>query len=408
LNEDAASFDILDRFWGPSVGWAFNYDILDRIKDLIEETRHLQLDQFVVGFRNEPIDVWDECVKLMRAYDFRFGTRDDGFLGIYRLRLSDIRDLQDAGGSPVDAHDDILQWESGSSSALDTFVVDVGALPWTRGRRVTVNMEGVSRRTDQLASGREHFLDVPYINEDGAEDILTTLGSQAVLRYHHMPRLTLRVWDRDLYFPFEPDYHVGSTIALKDLPLQDAWLVANDGTRTKVVEGLTQFVGQIMARTWNLQDGSVTLQILLTNYSLRNVIRLRGHSLLIKEVVPGAGTGNVLTTYANSVHGNALNDAQYFKVGDQVRLIDRNMKFIDSVTYHITAVGSDSVTISPYPTKELFEGDMVRLASTRFYDNGAHYAGYPRPWVAMSSTTNRVSNDPFAPPSSVFGDIYSG
>lgn len=376
---DAATYDCFGPKMAADMGWAFGPDIYDELTRMIEATSWMEVDHVVIGYERGPISVWERASSLMRQWGFLWGIREDGTLRIWRLQPFDVEELSNSRSRRSDPYDDVLGWSQGKSSALDSITATVGLALWDDPTTIRVQTEGTSRRTSDLANLRDHRIDYDSVSKGNTEFLRSTLVNEAVLRYFAIPRLRIRIPDPLLYEESErPDYSIGSLLSLSDLPIESAWLISPDGKRVREIEDIVGFSGYIINRDIDTTDLTRVVEILLTNYRLNSVIRLRAPSAIIEDI----GGGGTFVIEDTEVFGTYEEPTSFFRVGDSIEVWTQGGEIV-SFDLVITAIPEpNEIVLSGPDLASIGLGHLLRLGPSTAYENDADpYPGESRPFV---------------------------
>lgn len=370
-------YDILtERF-----GLGIDYLDFTRWTDAITAYPDLTIDRLLLGWNGEPVDVLQEAQKILRVFGFFITVTSTGLLGLARLRLFDISDIETAQATTI-YPDGPLQWLRSFGSAAKEVVAIVGGLPWEKTSRLTIREARRSRRTALLGDARTYDLDLSVLDpsrleiSDRESSLLSTsLASMLFLGIDAAPRLRVRV----------PDYRMSSTLTSLDLgdlivipsvEVEDGWLLDPEGNLVEDGDDL-RFYGMLVGRLWDAVNHTYTLELILMNYRVNNYARLRAPA----AVVDAWDAGGLLLTLDGTEYGAGSNPASQFEAGDEVTLWNADGTLYASGFHVVDVPNGDELELNVAPVPAPKAGVVLRVAASDVFDNDSRYSGIKRPWA---------------------------
>jgi len=393
---DNGTYDILGKDWGLGVdfvSWAaWNSEL--------SATSELVIDQLVLGFDGEPVDVMAVVQdKLLRPFGWFLGITDDGLIGLGRLRLFSIGDIDDASSNEVKPYypDGPLQMQRPFRATTGEVEAEIGTLPWQDGRKIVVREPTRSSRRGLLGDSRKQRLDLSVIRadavqnlgRDGADEEVNTLASLLQLQLDTAPRVRIRVTD----YTFDSlDYDIGSIVKLTELGGETAWLIGPDGARVED-SSLTEarYHGMIIGRRWITGDAtrehSYELTLLLASYYRNDYIRERAPSCVVESYT----SGDQFECDTSDL-GSSVSVDKVFAVGDEIELWTRDgeRRTTPEVVTITSFPSSSEIAYSPSLSASPVAGQIVRLAESTQYGNTAYYSSDARPFTYLADSDETI------------------
>lgn len=363
-------FDVMGPGWGGNLAGYAASTTFESIKALIDRTRHLQVDELVLRWEDVAIRLWETVYTvLLRPYGFFLTFDTESNFGFDRFRFADIADYDDALGRMVIPIPRLLHWQAKLDEVVGAAAVKVGGgRPWANepAADVQVVARGVSQRAavwDHARAAEYDFRTQPASSVLGGEGaILDALTDLLAQQHDAPPVVTIRVDD-------STDYKHGAWVLVAPESLQDAWFIDSaTGEETQATDS-AQFIGCIVSMRFDIATHTYVLGLLLTNYSLRDVIRWRAPSMEVTSVDAG---NRRLYCSATSVFGNDTADSLTFVSGLRINLCDRRGTRIALTTFEITTVGPNFIELDDWPVTSPKAGDLVRLADVDEYAEEVH------------------------------------
>lgn len=381
--DGSSSYDVLGESWGLAAEWVDEAQWTAEIS----ATPSLQIDQLVLGWDGAPVNVLRVVQeKLLRPFGYFLTLTVDGLIGLGRLRLLDVADWQAAASNGATIYPDgPLQWQSSLQSAAKQVVAEVGALPWSDGRRVVIRQAAQSRRRALLSEVREHALDMSVIRPErlqvtGREDsdLANALVNLLQLGLDTAPRLRVRVPDYTMDGDLS-DLDLGAVVKLDSLEVENAWLVGNDGQVTATTDSV-QFAGLLVGRRWDVSDHTYELTLLMVSYRAGAYSRLRAPAQLVESY----DAGPPATITVKNALGEDADGAEVFTEGDEVTIWQRDGTQANAEVLVVDTVSGTTIELTSAPTRTPVEDDIIRLARSKDFSNDALYSVTIRPFTYLA------------------------
>ena len=371
------SYDILTERFGLGI------DYLDFTKwtDAIAAYPDLSVDRLLLGWDGESVDVLQEVQAILRVYGFFITVTSTGLLGLARLRLLDIGDVDSVQSTTI-YPDGPLQWLRSFGNAAQEVVAIVGGLPWEESSTIVLREARRSRRTALLGDARTYDIDLSILSPERVQVssressvLASSLASLLYLGIDAAPRLRVRV----------PDYRMSSTLTSLDLgdiivipsvEVEDGWLLDPEGN---LVEDGTdvRFYGMLVGRLWDAITHSYTLELVLMNYRVNNYARLRAPAATV-DAWDGAG---LLLTLDGTDYGAGSDPASQFEAGDEVTLWNADGTLYASGFHVVDVPSGDELELNAAPSPTPKSGLVLRVAASDVFDNDSRYSGTKRPFA---------------------------
>jgi hypothetical protein len=359
---DYSAFDTATTRWAANFRTLFAADIILDIADLIEQTRGIEVDFFLLGWDGKEDDVLSVVLtRLLRPYGFFLGVTDSGQLTIARFGLADVVAYDAAVGNELDVLTSPLQiaYDSAQGSAIDVIEARVGGRPWKAGRNVRLQASGGDSDRARLGDNQKWTVDYSTLDEGNIDTAITRIIALSQMGVFAMPRLTIRVDDAALT---GTNLDHGALVTLADLPINEAYLVDSDGQRISTFAGRADFVGMVIGRKFLVGPRTYEVTILFTNYRT-GLERLRCPSMIVD-----AKAGAVVSSALTSDFGSLGPDAQEFNIGDQVQFYNASdLTPLSSTVYTIQGISGEDVTLDTDPGSVV--GQIMELALYSNYTN---------------------------------------
>lgn len=392
-SEDTSRYDVLDGSWGCGLGYLLDASPWDA---LIEATGHVQVDQLVLGYKGEPVKVWDLITKeLLPAYGFALTQSPAGALIPIQIGLADIEDYSEA--PQVSVLPGTWEWSSGLGGALDELRATIGALPWREGRQVTITGDGVRTQAGSRAMRSVKptlgEISCPTIAGDVAESFAsTTLLSRLLWRYDGMPSVKCRISEGDIGF------YCGQWLRLQR-PDGGITPLLFDRAGSRVDTWDTEpLIAQITSLRYIAGSGYYEVTGLLTNYSFGQAAKWRAPAARILSRVT---TAQYLVS-GTSDFDDPESDALTLSIGDEIILRNRVLRTKVSGVKVITAIAPSGINYlvtldSDWGTVGVAD-DWLYIARAENYENSTIVDEYLYPYVVQTNgatiTRPSSSTDP--------------
>ena len=391
-------FDVFGSTWALDRRDLYADDIIEQVHGLIAETPQFQIDQLVLGYDREPVNIVEKVDRLLlHPFGFFRALDSSGKLTFKRLRFASVKDLLDANGGAFDAPvqpipaghpDQLLQMKSGRGSTVDSVVLRYNGLPWRD--KSSVYFNNVDGDGPDNSSGKkpqaDFELDFSTVRQAGT--VLRRAEQAGMTQTFQIPRLRFRAEDMAVT---GADYSVGEFISLADLPLERAFLVGPDGERTNATKNKAEFSGMVTGWKYDLVRGTYMLEILLINYVEAIPLQLRAPSAILIDVDTD-GSGNVERVYVDgdSEFGGLQSDALEFAIGDDVQFCDQIGRDLNATPAEIAALNTgvttpntaqsgavEVVLDTAVPSADApSAGDIMRFSNYDGYSNPGHGGQY--------------------------------
>jgi hypothetical protein len=359
---DYGSFDTATTRWAANFRALFAYGILGDIATLIEDTRGIEVDFFLLGWDGAEEDVLSVVsTRLLRPYGFFLGVTDNGQLTIARFGLVDVAAYDAAVGNELDVLTSPLQigYDSAQGSAIDVIEARVGERPWKAGRNVRLNASGGDSDRSRLGDNRKWTVDYSTLDPGNIDTAITRIIALSQMGVFAMPRLTIRVDDAALT---GRNLDHGALVTLADLPINEAYLVDADGNRISTFAGRADFVGMVIGRKFLVAPRTYEITLLFTNYRT-GLERYRCPSMIVDDKA-----GAVVSSALTSDFGSLGPDAQEFNVGDEVQFYNAtDLTLFSPTVYTIQSISAEDVTLDVDPGSVV--GKIMELALYSAYTN---------------------------------------
>ena len=410
LTSTASSAELIDTLVPDVVGAPFALDLsryIDTLawREMIDATPEVEIDQLYIGWDAGERILETIIEKLLRPYGYYLAITDDGRIGVARLRTLDVREYCEGQSRGIELLSPLrggtLTLSANMASAINQVVATIGETPWSEPYPVTVRINGNSSRAARLSDGVTWSFDLSTIRRERALSYGTDAGqtatnaliSTAVLGSLGLPRLDIAVPDGRLR---GIAYDLGSLVFITGGAPKDPWFIGPDGVRYTLPsadEGVTvTFAGTIIGRAFNLETHTYDLTLLLLSYRTQALARLRAPSMRIVE-----WNGDVTFTGPATPDFDAPTaapDAQMFREGDQVQIVDSDGVLWQAGFGRIAATLGAAIEFQTYP----WSGDPVsttaprylRLAQSSDYTNDTLLSCFDRPWTYLGDAIGRI------------------
>jgi hypothetical protein len=359
---DYGAFDTATTRWAANFRALFAFTVLGDIATLIEDTRGIEVDFFLLGWDGAEEDVLSVVsTHLLRPYGFFLGVTDNGQLTIARFGLVDVAAYDAAVGNELDALTSPLQigYDSAQGSAIDVIEARVGERPWKAGRNVRLNASGGDSDRSRLGDNRKWTVDYSTLDPGNIDTAITRIIALSQMGVFAMPRLTIRVDDAALT---GRNLDHGALVTLADLPINEAYLVDADGNRVSTFANNPSFVGMVIGRKFLVAPRTYEITLLFTNYRT-GLERFRCPSMIVDAKV-----GAVVSSAFASAFGGIGPDAQQFNQGDEVQFYHASdLTLFSPTVYTIASISSANVTLNADPGSVV--GKIMELALYSDYTN---------------------------------------
>lgn len=357
-------YDVFGWHWG--LGMPIEWFAASDISTLLGRTAHSQIDQMVLGWDGEEVNVWEVAQNALRCRGLFIGSDSQGRITFARLKLANIGDKSAA--DTINPIPPVLKWRPAEGEGIDQIRGRIGETPWDDGQPYQANTLGdtaLLNPPDSLRAGlfnevRAFTLDLPYLQPVDEERESGDLISITAFRGQGAPRVTVR--------GNEADYAIGDIVQIGDPQLVGSWFVDPDNNEV-TPDGSARWYGQVVGIHRQTKSSAVDLTVLMTNWFVGKFARFRAPSGQVASV-----SSNVYTLTSGTFSGD--DDADTFNVGDKVELwrpdgVRRSGSAASPDVQEITSIGTDSLTLDAAFSTSAVAGDIIRLAQLDDSD------GYP-------------------------------
>lgn len=380
------AYDVFGPHWG--LGLPIEWFDADAIEALLTDplTGSSQIDQLVLGWDGEEVDVWETIRSVLRAKGYFPGYTATGLITFARARLASVLDINNTTVTPIPYTLRLLPAEG---DGVDRVVATYGKTPWFDGDRIEVNSLSDadaleppnSLRAGIFASRNVLELDMSAISPRSLEDESFDLISYVAMRGLGLPTLHVRAND-----PGTID--IGDIVKVGDPGLRTAWFVDADGGLVEV-DTSPRWYGQVIGFRRDLMDASIDLELKMNGDEFA---RVRAPSAVVASVASA-----VYTCDSNNFLGplGGGTDVEQFTVGDKVELwtedgARRSGTAGSPDVQEITAIGTNTLTLDAAFTTAAQAGDIIRLArlstATGFPETGTGALGWDLSGAAAAIT----------------------
>lgn len=383
--------------WELGLGMPITWFGVDAIIALLDSTTASFVDQLVVAWEGDEEKCMEIVRKLLVSRGYFYGMDYQGRVIFSRLRMATIADLQSyTTVTPIPRK---LKMTTGASEGIDRIRALIGELPYKDGEVIEVTALG-----DADALNPPNSLRAGLFAEDRAIELdLSVLGmgvADQTNPYELIAKLEFRSFGAPVVRFRATDSGTishGDFLKIGDPGLETSWFIDADSGLPIEVDGGARWFGQVIEFKRNFNDGSIELGMLLHNWHLNDVARLRGPSAIVASVA-----SNVYTCDANAFKYSGGSDVGAFTVGDKVEVVDETGVLvsgtkatpdIQEITVIDTATGK--ITTDAAWTTPPSAGHIIRWA--RVYDtvgndeaNSALYANV-LPYTAAAGADRKIT-----------------
>lgn len=349
---------------------------------LMSRTSHISVDQFWLGVEEGPERVFERIREMLAFYGFVMVPDQAGEMRIRRIGPGTVVDF--AGAIGLLPLPDTYAQAPAETSVIDALTATVGQTPWQEGVTVstaTNSLEaGLGSLAQRMGEENKDSINAPFVDGGKAEGVARlTLVSEILYRYQGIPEITLR-FDGQIITGWP--WVIGDWLRPGDLRGLKADLfltAAGELTRSFVGE---EFLGQVIGvKPMPGNAGALEIRLALTNFGLRQLIRLRAPSFLVSvSLAPNSAFCAPVSAF-----GTALPDGEYFFAGDQVEVWGKDGTPRSTGVRTITSRSPTSLIVDDDFTSMPDTGDVLRLARASGYSNDALVSGFTRPYVYLAS-----------------------
>ena len=259
-------------------------------RSLIEQTREIRIDHFILGQNGDDFDVMEVVIEtLLRPYGFFIGTDETGAPTILEFSAVTTVEAEEVEQESRVVRALLSPWvgevDIGLQRSVDTIDATIGELPWRDGDRLLVEAFNAGSGRSRLGDGAKWSLDYSTISRDRGEDVRQKAIRRSVLSAYGFPSIRCRVPDADDLSV----YALGQVVRIGTLPVEGGYLIDSTGEQVEDLSGLEDFFGIVTARRWDPARSIYELTILLTSYGV-DFLRLRAPSGVIVGVTEVDGS----------------------------------------------------------------------------------------------------------------------
>lgn len=352
-------YDVLGPYWG--LGLPISWFDETAISTLLTAplTGSSVIDQMILGWDGEDVDVWEVVRDLLRPLGYFPGYTAEGKLTFGRARLANVLDTLTA--TTVTPIPNTLKLVPAAGDGVDRLVATYGATPWFDGDRVEVNVFSDadaleppnSLRAGIFADRNVLEMDMRFFAPTSLGEAATGLISFVAMRGLALSTLYIRAND-----PGTID--IGDIVRVGDPTLRESWFVDADGDPIQI-DATARWYGQVVGFRRELMDGSIDLELVMNT---EEFARVRAPSAVISSVASA-----VYTCEQNNFGGPLGDgtDVEQFQVGDEVEVWSQDGTRVSGTAVSpdvqvITAIGTNTITLDAAWTTAPSAGDIIRLA----------------------------------------------
>jgi hypothetical protein len=364
VSTSTTSWDCLGGAWGLGIpaGWIDT----SAVSAVVAATAEKRIDRLVLGWNGEPVRVWEVIKqKLLKPWGLFPGTTSTGQITFGRFKEGNVEDW--VGATALTLIPDTLEWLP--SEPVDVITGQYGGTPWKEGEPFDVFAEDYStgESLDSLRAGLfadRNTISVDMTTRTDREALLNELIAKIFALHFDMPRIRVKVSGGSYDIG---DYFTISTPSLGKYPENNGWFVDSSGSMTSTTSSVFSFLGLLVGRSHDILSDTFDLELLLTNYRINQVPRLRAPSGVVASFSSGSKT---ITLDASAFSSS---DAATFAV-DMVIVIrkpDLSFRNTSSDVATITNISSNTLTVDTWFSVDPVANDHVELARL------STAAGYP-------------------------------
>ncbi|HUU94159.1 MAG TPA: hypothetical protein VM487_00335 [Phycisphaerae bacterium] len=367
-NASATEWDVL----GPalSIGIPLDWFDVSAISAMITKTASLKIDQLILGWDGAEVDAWTEGKRLLAAYGFFLGTTSAGLLTVLRAKEADVEDF--SGRIEVLPIPFTLKHATRRGESVDVISGIANKLPWNEGEPflaqaidyTTLNAQ-TSLRASLFSERKSAELDMS--TKADVDAVIEDLTAGIISRRQSWPRIMIEVGHADTYdlgafVIFESSF---GNVATNRLTKK--WFVDNTGTRAVLpttVNTDAQWLGLIVGRTYNIERGTYTLELILTNFRLGKYPLWRAPAMTITSYSTTTLTNDTFHCSASSAFewpGGA--DSLSFTVDDVIEVQDQVGNIVAGTPRTIGTVNATSIVLTSGSSFAPTPGSLVVLAN---------------------------------------------
>jgi hypothetical protein len=388
----ASEYDVLNG----DLGLGLPISLFDKtaIDNLIEDTSDVKIERLLFGFDGKPVNAWNLITeKLLKPYNFFFGTTTDGKLTFGRLGIMNIKDYASATNNAVSVLPDLLRFETAREDTTNAIQLSIGGFPWNEPQEVFLDIRSGNSRENTKSGifGETRSYSIDYSTQPKSNDPLgvnskvigralekVTLGALPI------PRFTFLVKDSEVT---GTNLDIGAHVSISSLDVQSAWIPGPDGQRVSLAGTPNiRFSGLIIGRKFNIETRTYEITVLLTNYRYGQIAKWRAPAGVVASV-----STNTITIEQNAFHDGSV-DASYFTTGDEVQIWNTIGTIVSSEVREITGISGNVLTLASAFTSSPTAGQIVRLAERGSYSNTTvpDVTGFARPYAYYGDNANTI------------------
>jgi hypothetical protein len=365
---DADELDFVNGDLGLGVPWLFGDEGIQAFIDVANEDEEIEIDQLVLGWDGEPVDVLSVAIRLMLSAGYYLGPDTRGYLIPKRFRPLDVSTFDTATGNRIRVRwpregEPVWEWDPGYSAAIQEKTGVIGKTPMYDGYSLTSLGIGASARIDTMMDPAEVDYDFQFFRNtsEGRGYVQVFLERQAALLRGAQPRVKFQAHD---YVTEGTDYDIGTFAVLDIDDDADPIILNKDGTFRTLDDLDTKDLAVLITDREPAEDfNGYTLTGRATNFG-RAIGRFRAPSA---EVSSWDGGTDTITVSASSQFGADQSDENGFTVGQQVQIYDSSGALRTTTTQTIQDVSTpQEIELDGDFGLTPAVGDILELAT---YDN---------------------------------------
>lgn len=368
---EASDLDMIAGDVGLGVPWLFGDEGIQAFIDVGNSLETRQIDQLVLGWDGDPVDVLGVAIKLMLSAGYYLASNQQGYLIPKKFETLSVSAFVDAQTNntirvkwPRDG-EPVWSWDPGFSEAISEKTGIIGKTPMYEGFSLSALAIGASARINTLVDPKVSDYDFSFYQLERGIDYATAfLQRQTAIMRNNQPRVTFEAHDP---VAAGTDYSIGEW-AILDIPSDADPLVFNeDGTRRANTELDTSDLAVLITGREPARDfGAYKLTGRAVNYG-QSLGRFRAPSAVVQS---WDGTTNTITVKVTSEFSSDQSDEKGFTAGQQVQIYTSNLTLRTTTIQTVQDVSTvrEIVLDGDFGVTPA-AGDILELAT---YDNYTH------------------------------------
>ncbi|MFP4601100.1 MAG: hypothetical protein ACLFVJ_22825 [Persicimonas sp.] len=391
---DPDTLDMVHGRLGLGVGWLFGQEGIDAFIDLANEDRDVEIDQLVLGWDGEPVDVLNTVLfKLLLPYGYWLAPNIEGRLIPRRFDGLTVETLADALDNQIELLYDLqstptITMSPGYGAILQQYTAEIGKTPVFEGTTVEGNAVGASARLDKMVPPEKSDLDYHTLETRRSDVVQDIILRQAIFLRGQMPQVTIRAndWELDGL-----DYSIGEWATIKPPAGSDPVFYDEEGEDVPTADLQDHpYAMLITGCGWNTQTDAYEIDGLLTNYT-RKPGRYIAPAAVVKSVAT-VDSKHVITVKTESDGDDAQDDdISEFSATHPVQLYDTDSALRESTVLTIESITGDDITLSGTFTNTPADGDQIKLAEFDEYD--VEDFGTERGWCYLADSDDTLGSE---------------